>query len=91
MGTIPLASASIEVVIRLPEEKGDAADVKQSLSSAHPSLAGLICTCMFWERAKDDFLLLLHIEISLFFSFQLHFILLCKEIDRSGLSFLIMF
>lgn len=89
MGTIPLASASIEVVIRLPEEKGDVADVKQSLSSAHPSLAGLICTCMFWEWAKDDCLLLLHVEIS-FFSFQLRFILLCKEIDRSGLSFLIM-
>jgi len=43
-GTIPLASASSEVVIRLPGEKADAADVNQSFSSAHPSLAGLSCT-----------------------------------------------
>lgn len=45
MGTIPLASASTEVVVRLPEEKGDIADVNRSFSSAHLSLAGLICTC----------------------------------------------
>lgn len=45
MDTILLPSASLEAVIRLPEEKGDVVDVKQSLSSAHLSPAGLICTC----------------------------------------------
>lgn len=79
----------MEVVIRLPKEK-DVADVNQSFSSAHPSPAGLICTCTFGNVHKDNLLPLLHLEISPFFSFQLHFILLCKEVDRSGLSFLIM-
>lgn len=46
MDTLLLLSASLEAVIRLPEEKGDAVYVEQSLSSAHLSLAGLICTCM---------------------------------------------
>lgn len=79
----------MEVVIRLPKGK-DVADVNQSFSSAHPSPAGLICTCTFGNVHKDNLLLLLHSEIKFFFSFQLHFILLRKEVDRSGLSFLIM-
>lgn len=47
MGTIPLASASTEVAISLPEEKGDVADVNQSLISVHPGPAGLVCMCIF--------------------------------------------
>lgn len=60
MGTIPLALASMELVIRLPREKDVAADVNQSFSSAHPTPAGLICTCTFGNVHKDCLLPLLH-------------------------------
>lgn len=69
MGSIPLALANMEVVIRLPKEK-DVADVNQSFSSAYPSPAGLICTFMFGNVHKDNLLLLLHLEISFFFLFS---------------------
>lgn len=70
---MPLALASMEVVIRLPREK-DTADVNQSFSSAHPSPAGLICTCTFGNVHKDNLLPLLHLEKGIFFfSAAFHF------------------
>lgn len=70
MGTIPLASASSKVVVRLPEEKGVTADVNQSFCSAPPSPAGLDSSMHGWECAKEDSLILLHVEVGTFFLFS---------------------
>lgn len=82
---MPLALASMEVVIRLPREK-DIADVNQSFSSAHPSPAGLICTCTFGNVHKDNLLPLLHLEKDVFFLFSC--ISFCYIKKQTDLAFL---